>query len=164
MMKMIGFAMLALAFCVATAAASPAPSARGDSMDSYGPARAGARNTLVDRRIKRRGHFRAKSKVSLGAGLAREIRHAGRPAAWCGWWLGKELGLPDRMLWKARNWATVGSNAGGPRVGAIVVWRHHVGIITGQNSHGWVVKSGNDGHAVRERARSVSGAIAFRSL
>jgi len=27
-----------------------------------------------------------------------------------------------------------------------------------------VVKSGNDGHAVRERPRSIAGAIAFRRL
>src|SRR5436305_10356173 len=32
----------------------------------------------------------------------------GRPAAWCGWWLGNELGLRDRTLWLARNWASVG--------------------------------------------------------
>ena len=34
------------------------------------------------------------------------------------------------------------------------------GIITGQASGGrWIVKSGNDGGRVRERARSVSGAV-----
>jgi hypothetical protein len=47
----------------------------------------------------------------------------------------------------------------GPQVGAVVVWPHHVGMITGRSSSGqWIVKSGNDGHAVRERPRSVSGA------
>lgn len=85
-----------------------------------------------------------------------------RPAAWCGWWLGQHLNIPDRKLWLARNWASVGHNAGGPRVGAVVVWRHHVGIITRQTPKGWVVKSGNDGHAVRERVRSIANAIAFR--
>ena len=88
----------------------------------------------------------------------------GRPSAWCGWWLGQQLGMPRRDLWLARNWASVGHNAGGPRIGAVVVWRHHVGIITGRAGSKWVVKSGNDGHAVRERPRSISGAIAFRSL
>lgn len=102
--------------------------------------------------------------LSAVVGVVREtIRAVGRPRAWCGWWLGQHLGMPLRTLWVARNWASVGSNAGGPRVGAIVVWRHHVGIITGHNSMGWVVKSGNDGHAVRERVRSLAGAIAFRS-
>ena len=52
---------------------------------------------------------------------------------------------------------------GGPRVGAVVVWPHHVGMITGRSANGmWIVKSGNDGNAVRERAMSVSGAV-FRS-
>jgi hypothetical protein len=48
--------------------------------------------------------------------------------------------------------------------GAIVVWRHHVGIITGRHGNQWVVKSGNDGRRVRERPRSVAGAIAFRRV
>jgi hypothetical protein len=102
----------------------------------------------------------------------KHVRHArvhgryasGRPAAWCGWWLGHHLGLGNRTLWLARNWAGVGRNAGGPRVGAVVVWRHHVGIITGHAGGKWIVKSGNDGHAVRERPRSISGAIAFRAV
>lgn len=86
-----------------------------------------------------------------------------RPAKWCGWWMGQHLGKPDRSLWLARNWARVGSPAHGPAAGVIVVWPHHVGIITGQDAHGrWVVKSGNDGHRVRERARSLSRVIAWR--
>lgn len=104
-----------------------------------------------------------KRDISLGAGAWREAKRAvGRPARWCGWWLGQHLGMPLRELWLARNWAKVGSSAGGPRIGAIVVWSHHVGIITGRTASGWIVKSGNDGHAVRERPRSVAGAIAFR--
>ncbi len=91
-------------------------------------------------------------------------RGGGRPAAWCGWWLGNHLGMPRRDLWLARNWASVGSNAGRPGIGVVVVWRHHVGIITGRAGSKWVIKSGNDGHAVRERPRSISGAIAFRHL
>jgi hypothetical protein len=98
---------------------------------------------------------RTRSRVAHGGG---------RPAAWCGWWLGHHLGMANRNLWLARNWASVGHNAGGPRVGAVVVWRHHVGIITGRAGSKWVVKSGNDGHAVRERPRSIAGAIAFRSV
>jgi hypothetical protein len=97
-----------------------------------------------------------RGRVAYGGG--------GRPSAWCGWWLGHHLGMNNRNLWLARNWASVGANAGGPRVGAVVVWRHHVGIITGRAGSQWVVKSGNDGHAVRERPRSLAGAIAFRSV
>jgi hypothetical protein len=63
----------------------------------------------------------------------------------------------------ARSWAHYGSNAGGPSVGTIVVWRHHVGKIVGQENGQWIVESGNDGHAVRTRPRSLAGAIAFRN-
>ena len=46
------------------------------------------------------------------------------------------------------------------RVGAVVVWNHHVGMITGRTAGGqWIVKSGNDGGRVRERPRSVAGAV-----
>ena len=94
----------------------------------------------------------------------RYASRSGRPAAWCGWWLGQQLGIANRNLWLARNWASVGTNAGRPDVGVVVVWRHHVGIITGRKGSEWIVKSGNDGHAVRERVRSISGAIAFRRV
>jgi hypothetical protein len=96
--------------------------------------------------------------------VRRYAGRSGRPSRWCGWWLGQHLGMADRNLWLARNWASRGANAGGPGVGVVVVWRHHVGIITGRQGNHWIVKSGNDGNAVRERVRSVSGAIAFRRL
>ena len=94
----------------------------------------------------------------------RVARSCGRPSAWCGWWLGNHLGMNKRDLWLARNWASVGSTAGGPGIGVVVVWRHHVGLITGRSGSGWIVKSGNDGNRVRERVRSISGAIAFRHV
>jgi hypothetical protein len=94
----------------------------------------------------------------------RVARSSGRPSAWCGWWLGHHLGMNKRNLWLARNWASVGSNAGGPGIGVVVVWRHHVGVITGRSGSDWIVKSGNDGNRVRERVRSISGAIAFRHV
>jgi hypothetical protein len=86
----------------------------------------------------------------------------GRPSAWCGWqmrqWFG---GGPEYNL--AHNWARRGSPSGGPAVGIIVVWRHHVGVIVGGSPGHWIVKSGNDGHMVRARERSVSGAT-FRRI
>jgi uncharacterized protein (TIGR02594 family) len=86
-----------------------------------------------------------------------------RPRAWCGWFMGQHLGKHDRSLWLARNWARVGSNAGGPAEGVVVVWPHHVGLITGRDAVGrWVVLSGNDGRRVRERARSLARVIAYR--
>lgn len=88
----------------------------------------------------------------------------GRPRAWCGWYMRQQVGGdpgPEYNL--ARSWAHYGSNAGGPTIGAIVVWRHHVGKIVGRENGQWIVQSGNDGHAVRIRPRSLAGAIAFRN-
>jgi hypothetical protein len=89
---------------------------------------------------------------------------AGRPYAWCGWFMRTQVGGdPGPSYNLARSWAHYGSNAGGPTVGAIVVWPHHVGKIVGQENGQWIVQSGNDGHAVRTRPRSLAGAIAFRN-
>ena len=75
------------------------------------------------------------------------------------------LAKPDRRLALARSWASEGTNAGGPGIGVVVVWSHHVGIITGQTPDGqWIVHSGNDGGAVRTRPRSLARAIAFRRV
>ena len=81
-----------------------------------------------------------------------------RPGRWCGWWMRTQKGGgPEYNL--AWNWRNYGSPSG-PQVGAVVVWRHHVGMIVGRAANGqWIVKSGNDGGAVRTRARSVAGAI-----
>lgn len=84
-----------------------------------------------------------------------------RPAAWCGWFMRKLLGVADPAYNLARNWAHWG-HAGSPGIGAVVVWRHHVGKIVGREGGEWVIESGNDGHRVRTRPRSISGAIAFR--
>jgi hypothetical protein len=83
--------------------------------------------------------------------------------AWCGCWLRHHLGLNDVRLNLARAWAKVGT-AAAPAVGVVVVWAHHVGIITGHDGNNWVVTSGNDGHAVRTRPRSLARAIAFRRV
>jgi hypothetical protein len=103
--------------------------------------------------------------VPKGATAGKAPRHAGhygagpRPSRWCGWWMRTQLGGgPQYNL--ARNWAHWGRPANGPRVGAVVVWAHHVGMITGRTANGqWIVKSGNDGGRVRERPRSVAGAV-----
>jgi hypothetical protein len=91
--------------------------------------------------------------------------HAHRAHAWCGAYMSRYFGKLDRRLTLARAWVNEGSNAGGPGVGVVVVWRHHVGVITGQAPNGrWIIHSGNDGGAVRTRPRSVAGAIAFRRV
>jgi hypothetical protein len=89
--------------------------------------------------------------------------YSGRPGAWCGWYMRSQVGSdPGPSYNLARSWARYGSDAGGPSVGAIVVWRHHVGKIVGQENGQWIVQSGNDGHTVRTRPRSLVRAIAFR--
>ena len=89
----------------------------------------------------------------------------GRPSAWCGWYARSLVGSdpgPEYNL--ARNWTHWG-RAASPGVGVMVVWPHHVGMITGRTPDGqWIVRSGNDGGGVaRERPRSIAGAIAFRA-
>lgn len=106
--------------------------------------------------FRRGAHFRHRA-------TSRHGRYA-RPAAWCGWYARRALVSvdPGPQYNLARAWASWGHSAGGPRVGAIVVWHHHVGKIVGREGRKWVVRSGNDGHAVRTRPRSLAGAIAFR--
>jgi hypothetical protein len=86
----------------------------------------------------------------------------GRPAAWCGWEMRQLVSSdPGPSYNLARNWAGWG-RSGPAGVGAVVVWPHHVGKIVGQQGGTWVVESGNDGHAVRTRPRSLAGVIAIR--
>lgn len=90
----------------------------------------------------------------------------GRPSAWCGWYMRQQVGQdPGPSYNLARNWTHWGTAASGPAVGRVVVWAHHVGKITGYDNvrHEWIVLSGNDGHAVRDRPRNLAGAIGFRS-
>lgn len=106
--------------------------------------------------------------VASGYGHERPSDCYGIP--WCGCWLkhalSAALSAADRALNlnRAIEWARVGRPAS-PHVGAVVVWRHHVGTITGRDGNGeWVVTSGNDGHRVRTRARSIAGAVAIRDV
>lgn len=151
----------ACALCVATPAhARPSDADRGTYFDANGTIHWGSAGSDVtfaddDGRLARRG-YGGRGKV-----LPMRTRHAGvgpRPRRWCGWWMRTQRGGgPEFNL--AWNWRKYGQ-AASPQVGAVVVWRHHVGEITGRASNGmWIVRSGNDGGRVRERARSVSGAI-----
>ena len=86
----------------------------------------------------------------------------GRPAAWCGWEMRRLVGSdPGPAYNLARNWAHWG-RSGPAGIGAVVVWNHHVAKIVGQQNGVWVMESGNDGHALRTRPRSIAGAIAIR--
>lgn len=104
-----------------------------------------------------RGHYTRAAR--LGG------RPKGCPGPWCGCWYSlHKFGRIIPRLNLARNWAKEGTPAHGPGVGVTVVWPHHVGEIVGRGKRGWIVLSGNDGHAVRERERSLRGAIAFRRM
>jgi hypothetical protein len=99
-----------------------------------------------------------KPSAQLQVKASASARVGPRPARWCGWWMRTQKG-GGAELNLARNWANWGRPSG-PRVGAVVVWSHHVGMITGRSASGqWIVKSGNDGGQVRERPRSVAGAV-----
>jgi hypothetical protein len=103
------------------------------------------------------GYRRSGSGVTAYRGHDR-----GRPAAWCGWEMRRLVGTdPGPSFNLARNWSHWG-RPGPAGVGAVVVWPHHVGKIVGKQNGQWIVQSGNDGHAVRTRPRSIAGAIAIR--
>lgn len=107
----------------------------------------------------RRGSYRHARRYRGGERVASYHSGVGpRPGRWCGWYMRtRRGGGPEYNV--AWNWRKYGS-ASGPQVGAVVVWRHHVGEITGRTADGrWIVRSGNDGGRVRERARSVAGAV-----
>lgn len=85
-----------------------------------------------------------------------------RPRAWCGWEMRQLVGRDPGVEYNlARNWAHWG-HAGPVGVGAVVVWRHHVGKIVGREDGQWIVESGNDGHRLRTRPRSLAGIVAVR--
>ncbi|HVZ04947.1 hypothetical protein [Hyphomicrobium sp.] len=133
---------------------------RGRSYSRYASRRSYGRSAY------RRGHYGR--QYAQRRGYKHYARHrsygrryasvGGRPRAWCGWWMRTQLGGgPEYNL--AANWRHYGRPSG-PQVGAVVVWPHHVGIITGRAANGrWIVKSGNDGNRVRERPMSVAGAV-----
>lgn len=114
-------------------------------------------------RFHARLHHRGHSGVGDPAGGIERVFGDPRPSAWCGWAMRQWLHVASTKFNLARAWASYGIDALAAGVGVVVVWPHHVGIITGKSADGrWIVKSGNDGHQVKERPRSVGGAIAFR--
>lgn len=101
-------------------------------------------------------------QYSFSGERASAAQYGGRPAAWCGWEMRQLVGGdPGPEFNLAANWAHWG-HAGPAGVGAVVVWPHHVGRIVGQENGQWLIESGNDGNAVRTRARSLAGVIAIR--
>ena len=157
-------ALVAAVANIATASAHPGLTGLGDTPvamqleQSDERPSAGSNSSRGGRRARSSGRSSV-STASFGGGSFSGSGSVGpRPGKWCGWWMRTQLGGGPHLN-LAWNWRNYGSSTS-PQVGAVVVWRHHVGMITGQASNGqWIVKSGNDGNRVRERARSVSGAI-----
>ena len=121
-----------------------------------------SRGTSAEARSAPNGLF-AFAAVNIHSSAAADRgRDQARPAAWCGWEMRHLVGAdPGPSFNLARNWARWG-RPGPAGIGAVVVWPHHVGKIVGQQNGEWVIESGNDGHALRTRARSIAGAIAIR--
>jgi len=120
-----------------------------------------SRSTSAKARSTANGLF-AFAAANLVSSTAYRGRDQTRPAAWCGWQMRHLVGAdPGSSFNLARNWTHWG-RPGPAGIGAVVVWPHHVGKIVGQQNGEWVIESGNDGHALRIRPRSIVGAIAIR--
>lgn len=111
----------------------------------------------------RRERYRWRREPSdVFAGSHGGYGYSARPRAWCGWEMRHLVSSdPGPSYNLARNWAHWG-HAGPVGIGAVVVWPHHVGRIVGREDGMWVVESGNDGHRLRTRPRSIAGVIAIR--
>ena len=164
-MKAILFAVASI--FVVTASATPSLArphyqggAESNSASGYQSraTRSAHRTSRYHRQYASRGSGTRSDHASRGHSTRSHHSAGARPARWCGWWMRTQKGGgPELNL--ARNWRHWGRPSS-PRVGAVVVWSHHVGMITGRNAGGqWIVKSGNDGGRVRERPRSVAGAV-----
>ena len=79
-------------------------------------------------------------------------------------YLSRYFGMGTVVLPSPENGERSAPMPGRPNIGVVVVWPHHVGVITARTPHGqWIIHSGNVGGAVRTRLRAVTGAIAFIS-
>lgn len=105
-------------------------------------------------------HFHHPRRATLDVSFGRPADCYGIP--WCGCEMRHLMGeLRDKSLNRARNWAHWGKETFA-HIGAVVVWPHHVGKIVGGSPGHWIILSGNDGHRVRARERSIGGVIAIR--
>jgi hypothetical protein len=97
--------------------------------------------------------------------VAQRFANEHRPSRWCGWFARFNFAPqdPGPAYNLARNWAHWGRPAWGPAPGVIGVLPHHVFKVIAMLDRGQVLAiSGNDGHAVRTRPRSIAGVIAWR--
>lgn len=166
MSKKIILSFVASAFLVATSAVTPtlaSPDLSSVVSAAYDSNTGGVKTqTSNKKKAKVKSHTSNTTKIAVSGG---RYNAGPKPGRWCGWYMRTLFGGgPEYNL--ARNWAKRGVSAGGPRIGAVVVWRGHVGLITGKTASGqWLVHSGNTtGGKIATKPRSVSGAIAFRMV
>lgn len=108
--------------------------------NAYGIADTFTYNKASTHNWQKHGH---KQRLHRQHSRVRTVHHNdGRPKAWCGWWARQQKGVTNPSYNRAINWLNYGRPTS-PQVGAVVVWSHHVGIITGRDSRGWLVTSGN---------------------
>ena len=90
-------------------------------------------------------------------------RPAGCPRRYCGCGLRKYLGINDKRLDLAWNWARLFPRAH-PAPGMAVVWRHHVALIVRMTGHREaVLRDYNSGRGLsRIHVRSIAGAVIVR--
>jgi len=97
---------------------------------------AASRGTFVGGQPTPSGLFAFAAMNIQSSATAYRGRDLARPAAWCGWEMRHLVGADPAP--------------------------HHVGKIVGRQNGEWVIESGNDGHTLRVRPRSIAGAIAIR--
>jgi hypothetical protein len=124
-----------------------------------------------------RRSLRAQQVSSMAEGAGQErlvsvaLRHmgsrnfTGRRGPWCGFAMNafaREAGMPTIGSGRAIDWRTYGRPSGA-RAGAIAVFRHHVGIVTGIIGNKLQIISGNHGGRVGVGLYSMSRVVAYRS-
>jgi hypothetical protein len=113
--------------------------------EAYGIADSFTYNNAPTHTWQKRGHEQRRyhKPEALRRVVHTQVKYKdGRPRAWCGWWARQQKGVTNPSYNRAINWLNYGRPTS-PQVGAVVVWSHHVGIITGRDSRGWLVTSGN---------------------
>ena len=109
---------------------------------TYSPLASRYNNAPKHTAASRHTQRRHRSHHTSGTMVVSRKFYDGRPKAWCGWWARQQKGVTNPSYNRAINWLNYGRPTS-PQVGAVVVWSHHVGIITGRDSRGWLVTSGN---------------------
>ena len=128
-----------------------------DGRQQCGPAARSARGLAIDangNRVQRLTRVASEGTV-IGS------RPDGCPHAYCGCGLRKYLGLSDKRLNLASNWARLFPRVAGPRAGVAAVRNHHVMYIEGRAGNGqWLVRDYNSGGGLsRVHVRDVRGYV-----